>query len=140
VRGGAAIHWLGREDYELPAALRCLCVASWSRVHRTQLYLPKEWTHDPDRLEAAYVPVDIGFATQPKLASRMIAGAIATSVPFKRSQQNGNRVPFKVSIVAGLNLPRILQVTKLGYAVIPFCSGANQVFSFERRLGLFQEF
>ena len=47
------------------------------------LYLPKEWTEDPDRLEAAYVPPDTGFATKPKLATRMIARAIATSVPFK---------------------------------------------------------
>jgi SRSO17 transposase len=47
------------------------------------LYLPKEWTDDPDRLEAAYVPPDAGFATKPKLATRMIARAIATSVPFK---------------------------------------------------------
>src|SRR5258708_19579099 len=48
-----------------------------------RLYLPKEWTDDPDRLEAAYVPPDAGFATKPKLATRMIAGAIAASVPFK---------------------------------------------------------
>src|SRR5512140_235941 len=47
------------------------------------LYLPKEWTADPDRLEAAYVPPDAGFATKPKLATRMIAYAIAASVPFK---------------------------------------------------------
>ena len=47
------------------------------------LYLPKEWTDDPDRLEAAYVPADVGFATKPKLATRMIARAIAASVPFK---------------------------------------------------------
>ena len=51
-------------------------------IDRT-LYLPKEWTDDPDRLEAAYVPVDTGFATKPKLASRMIARAIASSVPFR---------------------------------------------------------
>jgi len=42
------------------------------------LYLPKEWTNDPDRLEAAYVPTDVGFATKPKLATRMIARAKAT--------------------------------------------------------------
>src|SRR6201997_4650938 len=48
-----------------------------------ELYLPKEWTDDPDRLEAAYVPADVGFATKPQLASRMIARAIAASVPFK---------------------------------------------------------
>ncbi|CAN5227210.1 hypothetical protein BH10PSE6_BH10PSE6_00990 [soil metagenome] len=47
------------------------------------LHLPKEWTDDRDRLEAAYVPADVGFATKPKLARRMIARAIAASVPFK---------------------------------------------------------
>src|SRR6187399_3518295 len=47
------------------------------------LYLPKEWTDDPDRLEAAYVPADVGFATKPKLATRMVARAITASVPFK---------------------------------------------------------
>ena len=47
------------------------------------LYLPKKWTDDPDRLEAAYVPADAGFATKPKLATRMIARAITAAVPFK---------------------------------------------------------
>src|ERR1700735_4306480 len=47
------------------------------------LYLPKGWTDDPDRLEAAYVPPDVGFATKPQLATRMIARAIAVSIPFK---------------------------------------------------------
>src|SRR3979490_2633700 len=51
-------------------------------IDRT-LYLPKEWTDDPDRLEATYVPADVGFATKPKLATRMIARAIAASLPFK---------------------------------------------------------
>src|SRR5260370_735500 len=37
------------------------------------LYLPKEWTDDPDRLEAAYVPPRAGFATKPKFATSMIA-------------------------------------------------------------------
>src|ERR1700751_3489130 len=47
------------------------------------LYLPKEWTDDRERLEAVYVPADVGFATKPKLATRMVARAIAASVPFK---------------------------------------------------------
>jgi SRSO17 transposase len=47
------------------------------------LYLPKERTDDLGRLEAAYVPPDASFATKPKLAMRMIARAIAASVPFK---------------------------------------------------------
>src|SRR5438874_9723363 len=33
------------------------------------LSLPQAWTHDPDRLEATYVPADSGFATEPKLAT-----------------------------------------------------------------------
>src|SRR5688500_6024089 len=47
------------------------------------LYLAKEWADDPDRLKAAYVPASVGFATKPKLATRMNARAIAASVPFK---------------------------------------------------------
>src|SRR6202166_1746242 len=47
------------------------------------MYLPKEWTDDRDRLEATYVPADTGCATNPKLATRMIARAIVASVPFK---------------------------------------------------------
>src|SRR5678816_2345917 len=47
------------------------------------LYLPKAWTDDPDRLEATYVPPDIGFSTKPQLAAEMIARAIAASVPFR---------------------------------------------------------
>src|SRR5271167_520626 len=47
------------------------------------LYLPKVWTDDPTRLKATYVPPDVGFATKPKLATRMIARAMAASVPFK---------------------------------------------------------
>ncbi len=47
------------------------------------LYLPAGWTDDPARLKAAYVPDDVGFATKPKLAARMIARAIAASVPFR---------------------------------------------------------
>src|SRR6186997_926134 len=47
------------------------------------LYLPKEWTDDPGRLKATYVPDDVGFATKPKLATRMVARAIAASVPFQ---------------------------------------------------------
>ncbi|MGY4319283.1 SRSO17 transposase [Bradyrhizobium sp. JR3.5] len=46
------------------------------------LYLPKEWTDDPTRLKASHVPDDVGFATKPRIARRMIARAIATKVPF----------------------------------------------------------
>lgn len=46
------------------------------------LYLPKEWTDDPARMAAARVPDDVGFATKPQIARRMIARAIAAKVPF----------------------------------------------------------
>ena len=47
------------------------------------LYLPKEWTDDPERMTAAHVPDDVGFATKPQIARRMIARAIAVQVPFR---------------------------------------------------------
>src|SRR5690242_1083647 len=46
------------------------------------LYLPKSWADDPLRLKATYVPNDIGFATKPRLATWMIARAVASGVPF----------------------------------------------------------
>ena len=46
------------------------------------LYLPKAWTSDPDRLTAAHVPEIVAFATKPRLAVGMVAGAIAAGVPF----------------------------------------------------------
>ena len=46
------------------------------------LYLPKAWTEDPSRLAAAHVPAEVGFATKPRLARRMIESAMAAEVPF----------------------------------------------------------
>lgn len=46
------------------------------------LYLPKEWTDDSIRLKAAHVPDDVGFATKPQIARRIIARALAAKVPF----------------------------------------------------------
>jgi len=46
------------------------------------LYLPREWTDAPKRLKTAHVPDEVGFATKPQIARRMIARAIAAKVPF----------------------------------------------------------
>ena len=47
------------------------------------LYLPRSWSDDPARLKATSVPSEVGFATKPQLAARMIARAIVAGVPFR---------------------------------------------------------
>jgi SRSO17 transposase len=46
-----------------------------------ELYLPRSWTDDPERLQAAGVPSEIGFATKPALATAMICRALDAGVP-----------------------------------------------------------
>jgi SRSO17 transposase len=46
-----------------------------------ELYLPRSWTNDPDRLQAAGVPEEVGFATKPALAQAMIMRALDAGVP-----------------------------------------------------------
>ncbi|GJE46450.1 IS701 family transposase ISMch7 [Methylobacterium soli] len=47
-----------------------------------QLYLPKAWTQDEARMQAAHVPEAITFATKPQLALAMVERAIGAEVPF----------------------------------------------------------
>ncbi len=46
-----------------------------------ELYLPRSWTDDPERLQAVGVPDRVGFATKPKLATTMICRALDAGVP-----------------------------------------------------------
>lgn len=46
------------------------------------LYLPQEWTDQPERLASTRVPEGIGFMTKPKLAQDMLERAIASQTPF----------------------------------------------------------
>jgi SRSO17 transposase len=46
-----------------------------------ELYLPRSWTNDPERLQAAGVPHEVGFATKPALATKMITRALDAGVP-----------------------------------------------------------
>jgi SRSO17 transposase len=47
-----------------------------------ELYLPKSWTDDRDRREAAAIPDDAGFATKIEQAKAMVERALAARVPF----------------------------------------------------------
>jgi SRSO17 transposase len=46
-----------------------------------ELYLPKSWTDDPERLAAAGVPEQVGFATKPDLARAMLCRTLDAGVP-----------------------------------------------------------
>jgi SRSO17 transposase len=45
------------------------------------LYLPKEWTEDAARCRAAGIPEEVGFATKPELARRMLERVLEAGLP-----------------------------------------------------------
>ena len=47
-----------------------------------ELYLPGSWTSDRDRRREAGISDEIGFATKPELARRIIERAVQAAVPF----------------------------------------------------------
>jgi SRSO17 transposase len=46
-----------------------------------ELYVPRSWARDPERCRAAGIPAQVGFATKPALARRMLARALDAGVP-----------------------------------------------------------
>ncbi len=48
-----------------------------------ELYLPRSWTGDAERLAAAKVPEGTGFRTKPQLLRLMIERAVAAGIPFR---------------------------------------------------------
>ncbi len=62
------------------------------------LYLPKSWTGDPGRCEAAGIPGHAAFATRPRLARLMIERAVSARVPFARvaaDEAHGDNGPLR---------------------------------------------
>jgi len=47
-----------------------------------ELYLPRSWSEDRDRRQAAGIPDEVEFITKPRQAQAMIGQAIAAGVPF----------------------------------------------------------
>lgn len=62
-----------------------LCYASeeGSAFIDRALYLPREWTDDPERLSEASVPEGVGFATKGQLAKGMLKRAFEAGVPAR---------------------------------------------------------
>lgn len=59
------------ENCQLGVFLTYTTQAGHSLLDR-ELYLPKSWTNDPQRSREADVPPQVGFATKPELAARML--------------------------------------------------------------------
>jgi SRSO17 transposase len=82
VRGPAPVHGTaGRvENAQVAVSLVYATDAGHAVIDR-ELYLPRSWTNDPERLQAAGVPDEVGFATKPALATKMITRALDAGVP-----------------------------------------------------------
>jgi SRSO17 transposase len=79
-----------------------------------ELYLPRSWTDDPDRLQAAGVPDQVGFATKPALAQAMICRALDAGVPA--GWVTGDEV-----YGANPKLRAELEARKVGYVLAVAC-------------------
>ena len=71
----------GRIENAQVAVYLVYASSSGHAVIDRELYLPRSWTDDPERLQAAGVPSEIGFATKPALARAMICRALDAGVP-----------------------------------------------------------
>ncbi|MFI6262917.1 IS701 family transposase [Micromonospora sp. NPDC051006] len=78
-----------------------------------RLYLPASWTNDPDRMQAAGVPEQIGFAKRWELAADMITAAVEAAVPARwaaADEAYGNSSTFR-SRLRKLGLGYVLAVS-----------------------------
>ena len=70
------------ENCQIGVFLAYATAAGHTLVDR-ELYLPKRWTHDRERCREANVPEEVGFATKPHLAARMLWHALDAGLPAK---------------------------------------------------------
>lgn len=74
------------------------------------LYLPKSWTEDRARCQAAGVPDTVRFATKPRLAEQMLTRAFAAGIPAR--WVTGDSV-----YGSDRPLPRFLEAHPVGYVL-----------------------
>lgn len=83
---GVARQWsgrLGKVDNCQVAVFACLAQGSSSTLIDTRLYLPREWTDDPERCRAAGIPEpEAVFKSKTELAFEMVLGARSNGVRF----------------------------------------------------------
>ena len=72
----------GRIENSQVAVFATYATATGRAFIDRRLYLPKSWCDDAERREAAGVPNDVTFKTKPRLATDMVAAALAADVPF----------------------------------------------------------
>jgi SRSO17 transposase len=71
----------GRVDNAQVAVWLVYASSSGHGLVDRELYLPRSWTADPGRCQAAGVPDQVSFATKPTLAIRMLGRALDAGVP-----------------------------------------------------------
>ncbi len=91
-----------------------LSIATWkaSLPIAYRLYLPEDWTNDPDRLKATKVPTEIQFQTKPQIALEQIRQAVASEVApgvVLADAGYGVNGPFRAGL-SELNLPYVVGV------------------------------
>jgi SRSO17 transposase len=69
-----------RENCQVGVLLAYASVRGHAFIDR-ELYLPKTWTEDPPRIQAAGVPPEVEFRTKPQLARQLLARALDAGVP-----------------------------------------------------------
>ena len=71
----------GKVDNPQVAVYLAYATTAGHGVIDRELYLPQGWLDDPARCHAAGVPDQVGFATKPELARRMLERALDARVP-----------------------------------------------------------
>ena len=89
------------------------------------LYLPRSWTEDPERCQAAGVPETVRFATKLTLARQMIERALDAKVPSRWVTGDavyGSDSHFR-RFLQGRRMAYVLGITS-GYPVRPYTAGS----------------